>query len=56
MFHMDCRGVGIVARIGEKATDFCGFVGWVGCDDGGRSVGLVKPRRRGVVLIDFTAM
>ncbi len=53
---MDCHVAGMVARRGEKATDFCGFVGRVGHDDGGGRVGLVKPRRRGVELIEDTVM
>ncbi len=56
MFCVDCCVAGIVARIGEKATDCRGFVGCLGHDDGGGSFGLVKPRRRGVVLIEGTAM
>ncbi len=42
---------GMVARKGEKATDFRGFLVFVGVDDIGGSVGLVKPKRRGVVLV-----
>ncbi len=56
MFCVDCRDVGNVARIGENATDFCGFVGRGGRDDGGGSFGLVKSRRQGAVLIEGTAM
>ena len=44
--------VGMVVRRGEKATDFCGFWGCVGVDDIGGRVGLVKPKRRGVVLAE----
>ncbi len=46
--------MGMVARIGEKATNFRGFTGSVGRDDGGGRVGLVKPRRHGVILIEVT--
>ncbi len=44
--------VGMVVRRGEKATDFLGFLGWVGCDDVGGRVGLVNSKRRGVVLVE----
>ncbi len=46
------RVVGMVVRRGKKATDFHGFLGCVGVDDIGGRVGLVKPRRRGVVLVE----
>ncbi len=44
------RVVGMVVRRGEKATDFRGFLGCVVGDGIGLGVGLVKPKRRGVVL------
>ncbi len=47
---------GMVARKGEKATDFRGFLGCVGVDDIGGRVGLVKPKRRGVVLVEVTVV
>ncbi len=53
---MDCRAAGMVARRGEKATDFCGFVVREGRADGGGRIGLVKPRRCGVILIEVTVM
>ncbi len=53
---VDCYAAGMVARRGEKATDFCGLAGCVGCDDDGGRVGLVKPRRRGVVLVEVAVM
>ncbi len=40
----------------EKATNFHGLVGCVGCDDDCGRVGLVKPRMRGVVLIEVAVM
>ncbi len=54
MGRVDCCAVGMVARRGEKATDFHGFVGHEGRDDDGGRVGLVNPRRRGVILIEVT--
>ncbi len=51
---MDCHAAGMVARRGEKATNFRGLVGCVGPEDGGGRVGLVKPRRCSVVLIEVT--
>ncbi len=54
--HVVRRVVGMVVKRGEKATNFCGFVGRVGCDDGGGMVGLVKPRRKGVVLIEVAVL
>ncbi len=50
----DCCAAGMVARIGERATNLCGLVGGAGRDDGGGRVGLVKPRSHYVLLIDFT--
>ncbi len=44
-FCVDCHVAGVVARIGEKATDCFGFVECFARDDGGGSFGLVKPRR-----------
>ncbi len=46
----------MVARKGEKATDFLGFLGCVGVDDIDGRVGLVKPKRRGVVLVEVTVV
>ncbi len=46
------RAVGMVVRRGEKTTDFRNFLGCVGVDDIGERVGLVKPKRRGVVLAE----
>ncbi len=56
MGRVDCRVAGMVARRGEKATDFHGFVGREGCDDDGGRVGLVKPKRRGVVLVEVAVV
>ncbi len=50
------RVVGMVVRRGEKATDFRGFLGCVGVDDIGGRVGLVKPKRRGVVLAEVAVV
>ncbi len=53
---VDCRAVGMVARRGEKATDFHDFVGRVGRDEDGGRVELVNPRRLGVVLIEVAVL
>ncbi len=42
----------VSVRRGEKAMDFHGFLGCVGVDDIGGRVGLVKPKSRGVVLVE----
>ncbi len=47
---------GMVVRRGEKTTDFHGFLGCVGVDDGGGRVGLVKPKRVGVVLVEVAVV
>ena len=46
------RVMGMVVRRGEKTTDFRGFVGCVGVGGIGGRVGLVKPKRRGVELVE----
>ncbi len=46
------RVVGMVVKRGEKATDFRGFLWCVVEDDIGLGVGLVKPKRRGIVLVE----
>ncbi len=49
--HVAERVVGMVVRRGQKTTDFRKFLGFGGADDIGERVGLVKPKRCGVVLI-----
>ncbi len=47
---------GMVARRGEKATDFRGFLGNVIFDEISWGVGLVKPKRHGVVLVEVAVV
>ncbi len=42
----------MVVRRGKKTTVFRDFLGCVGVDDIGGRVGLVKPKSRGVVLVE----
>ncbi len=46
------RAVGILVRRGEKTTDFRGCLGCLGVADVSGGVGLVNPKRRGVVLVE----
>ncbi len=46
----------MVVRRGEKTTDFRVCLGCVGVGDDCGRVGLVNPKRRGVVLIEGTVM
>ncbi len=48
--------VGMVVRRSEKATDFRILLGCTGVDDIGGRVGLVKPKRRGVVLAEVAVV
>ncbi len=50
------RAVGMVVGRGEKATDFCGFLGCLGVADVSGGVGLVNPNRRGVVLVEVAVV
>ncbi len=46
----------MVVRRDEKATAFRGFLLIEGVEDGCGRVGLVKPKRRGVVLVEVATV